>query len=565
MTGPLRITLIGFSGTGKSTVAGLLAKDLGWTAVDSDQQIAEAAQKTIAEVFAQNGELAFRRLEAEVFAKLAVQERLAVAAGGGATTMAETRKEICESGLVVCLEATPQTIAGRLARNDEGAERPLLADSDPLARVRRLKAQRAALYSLADFTVHTDAMSAAEVAGEISRWYRQFGGGAFDLPGRADALASSPPLVAPIIDAPGAAVIVRTASGEYPVYVAWGAIEHLGLATQRATTARRAFLISDTNVTSIWGEAAVVSLRAAGFEVSTYAVPPGDASKSLESAGLAYDWLASHRAERRDVVVGLGGGMVTDFAGFIAATYLRGLPLVQVPTSLLGMVDAAIGGKTAINHAAAKNIVGAFYQPRAVIADVATLATLPQRELVEGFGEVVKHAFIRDPDLLALLEDSIEGLLALEPELMTDVVKRNIEIKAEIVSEDERETGSRELLNFGHTLGHAFEAAGGYEALLHGEAVSAGMMAAAELGRRVGITPDAVVERLGKLIDRAGMALGPPSGLDIERVRRALALDKKIISGGQRWVLLQDVGRPIVTSEVSPDLVEALIGELLQS
>jgi len=225
------------------------------------------------------------------------------------------------------------------------------------------------------------------------------------------------------------------------------------------------------------------------------------------------------------------------------------------------MVDAAIGGKTALNHAGAKNIVGAFYQPRAVVADVSTLATLPHRELVEGFGEVVKHAFIRDTDLLALLEDRLEDLLALDADLMTELVARNIEIKAEIVSADEREAGTRELLNFGHTLGHAFEAAGGYEALLHGEAVSAGMMAAAEIGRRTGVTPDAVVERLASLIDRAGMALRPPAGLDPERVKLALSLDKKIIAGGQRWVLLEEIGRPIVTDEVPADLVEAVVGE----
>ncbi len=565
MSAPPRITLIGFSGTGKSTVAALLARELGWAALDSDQLISEAADKTVPEIFAQDGEVAFRRLESEIFSRLATQERIVTAAGGGATTLAETRQEICRSGLVVCLEATPQTIASRLAYEEKGDDRPLLGNSNSLARISRLKAQRAPLYAQADFTVHTDALTAAEVADEISRWYRDHADGAFDLSGRIDALASAPTLLPPIIDAPGARVMVRPASGEYPAYVAWGALEKLGEYVARATTARRVFLISDVNVLSIWGELAVSSLRDQGFAVRTYAVPAGDASKSLEAAGLAYDWLASERAERRDPIIGLGGGMVTDFAGYVAATYLRGVPLIQAPTSLLGMVDAAIGGKTALNHAGAKNIVGAFYQPRAVVADVSTLATLPRRELVEGFGEVVKHAFIRDTDLLALLEDRLEDLLALDADLMTELVARNIEIKAEIVSADEREAGTRELLNFGHTLGHAFEAAGGYEALLHGEAVSAGMMAAAEIGRRTGVTPDAVVERLARLIDRAGMALRPPAGLDPERVKAALSLDKKIIAGGQRWVLLEEIGRPIVTNEVPADVVEAVVGEFLQA
>jgi 3-dehydroquinate synthase len=298
------------------------------------------------------------------------------------------------------------------------------------------------------------------------------------------------------------------------------------------------------------------------MDVATYALPAGDGSKSLERAAAAYDWLASHRAERRDVIVGLGGGMVTDFAGFIASTYLRGMAVVQAPTSLLGMVDASIGGKTGVNHAGAKNIVGAFWQPRAVVADVATLKTLPPRELVEGLGEVIKHAFIRDPDLLALLEERLDDLLALEPELVTEVVTRNMQIKASIVSEDERETGGvRELLNYGHTLGHAFEAAGDYEALLHGEAVSAGMMAAAEIGQRIGVTPTHVVQRQRSLLARAGMPLRPPSGLDRQRVRAALSFDKKIVAGGQRWVLLEDVGRPIVTADVPAEIVDAIITE----
>ena len=313
-----------------------------------------------------------------------------------------------------------------------------------------------------------------------------------------------------------------------------------------------------------WGETAVSSLREAGLEVASHTIPVGDASKSIEQAAEVYDWLASQRAERRDTIVALGGGMVNDFSGFIAGTYLRGMPVVQAPTSLLAMVDASIGGKTAVNHAGAKNIVGLFYQPKAVVADVATLKTLPRRALVEGMGEVIKHALIRDPELLDLIEARLEDLMALEPELTTEVLARNVQIKGSVVSEDERETGGvRELLNYGHTLGHAFEAAGGYEALLHGEAVGAGMVAAAEIGQRVGITPGALVERQNALIDRAGLPTRPPPGIDRERVHNALALDKKIVAGGQRWVLLEDVGRPIVTSDVPKDVVDAVLDDLL--
>ena len=566
MTLPERITLTGFSGTGKSSVAGLLAAELGWQAVDSDDLVTALAGKSVPDIFGEDGEKAFRDFEAEAFAGLAGRSRLVVAAGGGATLLQETRRAIAKAGLVVCLEALPSTLTARLATASQDEERPLLRGGDAAARLTRLKAQRAALYSLADFTIHTDTLTPQDVATEIARWYRQFGGASFAGASRLDALTVQPAGLAPVLDAPGATTVVRAASAEYPAYVGWGELEKLGEHTKRATGSARAFLITDENVGRLWGEAAVSSLRSAGVEVSSLHLPPGDASKDMATAGRVYDWLAGERAERGSVIVGLGGGMVTDLAGYIAATYMRGLPLVQAPTSLLGMVDAAIGGKTAINHSGAKNIVGAFYQPRVVVADAATLTTLPRRELVEGLGEVVKHAFIRDPELLELLEDRLDDVLALDKELITDVVARNIRIKAEIVSADERETGGvRELLNFGHTLGHAFEAAADYSGLLHGEAVSVGMLAAAEIGAAVNRTPPAVVERLRALVRKAGMIERPPAGLDGERVRTALALDKKVVAGGQRWILLEDVGRAVVTKDVPGEVVSRVLNSYLAS
>jgi 3-dehydroquinate synthase len=446
----------------------------------------------------------------------------------------------------------------------QGRPRPMLAGEDPLGRARRLIDQRAAVYALADFTVETDALLPEQVAAEVVRFYREHGDAAFNRAGRVEQLTRTPSILPPILDAPNATTIIRTASGEYPAHVGWGALEQLGDITKRTTRARRAFLISDEAVLAQWGEIAVSALREAGLEVASRSIPPGDASKSLDTAATVYDWLASHHAERRDVIVALGGGMVGDFSGFVAGTYLRGMPFVQAPTSLLAMVDASIGGKTAVNHAGAKNIVGLFYQPKAVVADVATLKTLPRRALVEGMGEVIKHAMIRDAELLSLLEERLDDLMALEPELTTRVLARNVQIKGAVVSEDERETGGvRELLNYGHTLGHAFEAAGGYEALLHGEAVAVGMVAAAEIGRRVGITPANVVERQNALIERAGLPIRPPKGIDRARVSAALAMDKKIVAGGQRWVLLEDVGRPVVRSDVPREVVESVLDDLL--
>jgi shikimate kinase/3-dehydroquinate synthase len=559
MTAPQHITLTGFMATGKSSVARLVAQRLGWDAIDADEIIVQRAGRPIGDVIATEGEAAFRELEASVIADVSSRVPAVVAAGGGAVLLEKGRRSMVEAGLVVCLEATAETIVSRIEAQSDRVERPMLA-----AGVRRLKAQRAAVYALADLTVATDALTAEQVADEIARFYREYAESVFNRPGRIEQLTGAPAIMPPVIDAPGATTTVRTASGEYPAYVAWGALESLGAHVKRATGARRAFVVSDENVLRQWGEVAVSSLREAGFESATIALPPGDASKSIEQASRVYDWLASHRAERRDVVVALGGGVAGDFGGFVAGTYLRGMPYVQVPTSLLAMVDASIGGKTAVNHAGAKNIVGLFNQPRAVIQDVATLKTLPRRALVEGMGEVIKHALIRDPELLVLLEERLDDILALEPELTTQVIARNVQIKGAIVSEDERETGGvRELLNYGHTLGHAFEAAGGYEALLHGEAVSVGMMAAADIGRRIGITPPELMERQRRLLERAGLPLRPPPDLDRDRIRQAMSMDKKIVSGTPRWVLLRGVGDPIVTSDVPREVVEAVLDDLL--
>src|SRR3970040_2233460 len=246
--------------------------------------------------------------------------------------------------------------------------------------------------------------------------------------------------------------------------------------------------------------------EAVRIPVSSYTVPPGEASKSLETAAAIYDWLIGQRAERGHTVVALGGGMITDLAGFVAATYLRGLPLVQVPTSLLAMVDAAVGGKVAVNHPRSKNAIGAFYQPRFVLADVSTLRTLPQREL-SGWAEALKHALILDAGLLSFFEQHAEAVVRLEPEPTTEAIRRSVAIKASVVSEDEREvTGRCTCLNYGHTVRHAAEAPASYGRSRHGEADAIGMTAAAAISRRLGLLSLADERRQRELLKRFGLA-----------------------------------------------------------
>src|SRR5262249_30388997 len=273
-------------------------------------------------------------------------------------------------------------------------------------------------------------------------------------------------------DDPDLGAYVTTPGGSYAAYAGWDAVAHLPRWLYAAGLGPVVHVVADRRVADLHGEHLLDVLAEGGFEPALHALDLSEARRTLAVAEEVYDALVAARAERRHAVLAFGGGVATDLGGYVAATYLRGLPLVQLPTSLLGMVDAAIGGKVAVNHRAGKNLIGAFYQPRLVLADGALLTTLPPRELVSGWGEAIKHALILDTELLAWLEHDAGALARLEPEPVARVLRRSIAIKANVVSADEREDGLRMILNYGHTVGHGLEAASGYGRLLHGEAVA---------------------------------------------------------------------------------------------
>ncbi len=357
-------------------------------------------------------------------------------------------------------------------------------------------------------------------------------------------------------------IAVTASSGTYEIHTRWGALDDLGTLMRAAGPyGGSAFIISDRSVAPLYGDRALASLRNAGFEGALYAFPAGEASKTLDTVRGAYDWLLDQRAERGSAIVALGGGVVGDLAGFVAATYLRGVPFVQAPTSMLAMVDAAIGGKVGVDHPRGKNLIGAFYPPRLVVEDTSLLATLPERSLREGFAEAIKHGLILDPPMLDILEHKSEDLLALEPELITEIVARNAAIKAGVVSDDEREGGRRAILNYGHTVGHAIEAATGYTRVVHGEAISIGMTAAAEIGRRMSVTPAAIGERQARIFELYDLPTRL-SGIDPASVLAATAHDKKVARKKVRWILLEDFARPIVRDDVENELVRDVLGEL---
>jgi len=546
------LIITGFSGTGKSLVGRELARSLDWEFLDTDDEIVRQTGKPITDIFREDGEARFRELESQAIRNACKQEQLVIAIGGGAIVDPLNYELLSGAGLIICLEARPETIYERLFReaacSPETEVRPLLAVENPLERIRKLKATRQSDYAKADWTIHTDYLSIREVVQEIIRAW-----GLLHLSGRCQLLDDADKDIA---------CVVATATQSYPVFVGYGLLDRLGEKIKKAALSGTITIISDKNVFSLYGTEVEEILKRAGFAVNSFVVTPGEETKGMDYATKIYDFLVGHRAERDDIIIALGGGMVGDLAGFVAATFLRGMPWIQVPTSLVAMVDASIGGKVAVNHPEGKNLIGAFYQPNLVLADPHTLATLPQRELTSGWAEAIKHGLILDEEFVRFLEGNVNKLTKLEPELLTRAIASSSAIKARVISQDEKEReGKRTILNYGHTIAHGLEAATQYKRFLHGEAVAIGMVGAAKLSQRLGLLPSAAVERQQALLRKFGLPTGF-SGLDLTEITRAMELDKKTKEKAIRWVLLQDIGRTLVRSDVPRQDVLSILQEL---
>ena len=351
---------------------------------------------------------------------------------------------------------------------------------------------------------------------------------------------------------------ITTSTTTYPVIVAEGALGELAGHLAALGLHGRPWLITDTNVMPLHGSALLAALRTAGYDAQAIAVPAGEASKSMEVLGQLYDWLIASGVERRDVILALGGGVIGDLAGFAAASVLRGIAVVQLPTTLLAMVDAAVGGKTGINHPLGKNLIGAFHQPRLVLADTATLTTLPPRELRAGWAEVIKHGVIRDAELFTELEQLAatvrSGQLAIDAR-MTAIIRQAVAVKVGVVSRDEREQGERIILNYGHTIAHAVETLSGYGHILHGEAVAIGMHAEARIALALGLCDEALVERQHALLCAYGLDPTLPPNLDPAALVAATLRDKKVEARKVRWVLPTAIGSVVVRDDVPEGMV----------
>lgn len=345
----------------------------------------------------------------------------------------------------------------------------------------------------------------------------------------------------------------------YPIHIGAHLLHQPGLLLPHLTQ-KQVAIVTNTTVAPLYLDQLADALRVNAVNVVPIVLPDGEAFKNWESLNLIYDALLTHRCERKTTLIALGGGVIGDLTGFAAATFLRGVPFIQIPTTLLAQVDSSVGGKTGINHPLGKNMVGAFYQPKVVIADTATLDTLPDRELSAGLAEVIKYGLIRDLPFFHWLEEQMPRLLARDPEALAYAIRRSCENKADVVAADEREAGNRALLNLGHTFGHAIETGLGYGKWLHGEAVAAGSVLAADLSRRLGWIDDATFSRIKALFVQAKLPvtapdLGPETYLDL------MGLDKKVEGGKIRFILLKGLGSAVIHGDVPADLLRATLAD----
>lgn len=538
-----RIFLTGLSGSGKSTVARQVAKLLGWDFIDTDALLSERCGLPVGQVLVEYGEQQFRQMEAEALISAASQEQVIIATGGGVVIAEANRSLMREHGLTVYLQVSVETawqqVQEDMRQSGISAVRPLVGETDGQQHLGDLYATRKQWYEQAAVHINADKDPPYILAGRVV---------AFAL---AHGLLSSSSL-------PQEVITLQLGTVSSQAVVEWGGLHHLPQALQSLGISRRIFIITDTDIGRLYTEPVRALLAGAGFVPQFFTIPAGESSKSILCWQQILDWLIEHKAERQEPIVALGGGVVGDLAGFVAASYQRGVPLIQVPTSLLAQVDSAIGGKTGINHPRGKNLIGAYYQPGLIIVDPAFLLTLPERAYREGWAEIVKYGMILDANLFETLEMHTSLLHARDATLLTKIIARCIQLKMDVVQRDERDGGLRNILNYGHTFGHALEALTDYGTWLHGEAVSIGMEVAAQIAVARGLLANEYALRQHTLL----RALDLPvrcAGVDAESALGAMQRDKKVRDGRMRWVLPTRIGHAEVCDDIPLAVVQDAI------
>ena len=539
----LRIFLTGLSGSGKSSVGRRVAELLRWDFIDTDTLLSERCGMPVGQVLVEFGEQRFRQMESEVLISATDYERVIIATGGGVVISEANRTFMREQGLTVYLETPVETawhrVQEQIHQSGKSAERPLVVGIDGKQRLENLYAARKHTYEEAVIHINTDTDSANIIADRVL---------AFAL---TNGYLSSSSL-------PQETVTLQLGKISSRAVVEWGGLRLLPQTLKSSGFSQRVFMVTDSDIGRLYSKPILGLLLDAGFVPQVFTIPAGEASKSILYWQQILNWLVEQKAEQREPIIALGGGVVGDLAGFVAATYHRGVPLVQIPTSLLAQVDSAIGGKTGINHPLGKNLIGAFYQPGLIIVDPAFLLTLPERVYREGWAEIVKYGMTLDTDLFEMLEEHTSLLQASDATLLTKIITRCIQLKMDVVQRDERDGGLRNILNYGHTFGHALEALTDYGAWLHGDAVAIGMEVAAQIAVARGLLTNEHALRQHELLRALNLPVRCPD-IDTTSVMEKMQRDKKVRAGRMRWVLPTCIGHAEVYDDIPLEVVQNAI------
>jgi len=529
-------------GSGKTTVGRVLAKKLNKRFIDSDHEIEARTGASIPLIFEIEGEASFRQRETEAIRDLTAQQGIVLATGGGAILRPENRAYLKARGTVIYLRASVNSI---LHRTSHDKNRPLLQTADPRKKIEELAREREPYYrDVADLIIETGYPNVHSLVQTILTQLQDLTGEPSDtqpsIQYDSAELSMNAPQSAPIT------LQVDLGERSYPIMIGQSLLSNADLIGPYVT-GERAAIVTNTTVGPLYLDQLTKTLCDAGKQVVSIVLPDGEEEKNWANLMRIFDVLLSEKCDRKTTLVALGGGVIGDMTGFAAASYMRGVPFIQVPTTLLAQVDSSVGGKTGINHPLGKNMIGAFYQPQAVLADTTTLNTLPARELAAGLAEVIKHGAIIDAVFFDWIEANIAKLVAKDAQALAYAIQRSCEIKADVVRQDEREGGLRAILNFGHTFGHAIEAGLGYGEWLHGEAVGCGMVMAADLSCRLGFIDESAKQRIAALVQAAGLPTVAPD-LGLGRWLELMQVDKKNEGGQIKFILLKPLGTPLITT-----------------
>lgn len=543
-TGTANIILIGMMGAGKTTIGRALASHLDKEFVDSDHEIQKRTGVKIPVIFEIEGEAGFRKRESEVLAELAERKNIVLATGGGAVLNPENREILRRSGIVIYLRAS---VGDLYRRTQHDKNRPLLQTQNLYARLSELYTQRDTLYrETAHVIIDSGKQGVRFLVDKLINKLLSSDFTAITQDNQSTAMQTITVDFTPSLD-----------KRSYPIHIGYGILQQVDLIVS-CLPQKRVAIVSNTTIAPLYLDKLRAALEARGVASIPIILPDGEVHKNWETLNLIFDALLKNHCERKTAILALGGGVVGDLTGFAAATYLRGVPFIQIPTTLLAQVDSSVGGKTGINHPLGKNMIGAFYQPRMVLTDSATLNTLPDRELRAGIAEIIKYGLIRDPAFFEWLEQNMHRLLARDPVTLNEAIQRSCENKAEIVASDEQEKGVRALLNLGHTFGHAIENGMGYGVWLHGEAVAAGIVLAAELSRRMKFISEADVSRIRKIFVQAGLPVDAPK-MPVDKYLQLMMLDKKVEAGKTRFIVLNRIGEAVMRSDIPPAILQETI------